>query len=78
MDIAEEIDARGLICPLPVLRLRKRLQAHGPGAVVRIMTTDPVAVVDIPHFCAEEGHEILSREDREGEHGWTIRKGPVR
>ena len=57
-----EIDARGMLCPLPVLRLRKRLQSVLPGQVVRLLATDPAAVIDVPHFCAESGHELLTTE----------------
>lgn len=62
MDAAQaeiEVDARGLLCPLPVLRLRKRLLAAGAGQVVRLLATDPAAAIDVPHFCAESGHELL-------------------
>jgi tRNA 2-thiouridine synthesizing protein A len=58
-----ELDARGLLCPLPVLRLRKSLAALPAGAVVRLLTDDPAAVVDVPHFCAEAGHALLGREE---------------
>ena len=74
MTWAEEVDATGLICPLPVLRARKRLAAMAPGAVLRLLTTDPAAVVDVPHFCTEAGHTLLS-EGREGAtHVWMIRR----
>ena len=54
-----EVDARGLLCPLPVLRLRKRLLGAAQGQVVRLLATDPAAVIDVPHFCAQGGHELL-------------------
>jgi tRNA 2-thiouridine synthesizing protein A len=54
-----ELDARGLLCPLPVLKARKRLMALAPGQVLRMRATDPAAVVDVPHFCAESGHVLL-------------------
>ena len=57
-----QIDARHLLCPLPVLRLRKRLQSVVPGQVVRLLATDPAAVIDVPHFCAESGHALLTTE----------------
>jgi len=59
MSIDLEIDALGLLCPLPVLRLRKRIAGLPSGAVVRILADDPAAVIDIPHFCAESGHGFL-------------------
>ena len=54
-----ELDASGLLCPLPVLKARKRLQAMAQGEVLRMLATDPAAVVDVPHFCAESGHELV-------------------
>ena len=58
------IDARGLLCPLPVLRARKALAGMAPGAVLEIAADDPMAAIDMPHFCAEAGHVLL--EVREG------------
>jgi tRNA 2-thiouridine synthesizing protein A len=75
---AEEIDARGLLCPLPVLRLRKRLERLAPGAVVAIAADDPAARVDVPHFCAEQGHALLAEEeaaDGTGTLRFLVRKG---
>lgn len=52
-------DLRGLACPLPVLKTRKRLAAMRPGGLLWIETTDPLAVVDIPAFCQEAGHRLI-------------------
>ena len=54
-----EIDAVGLLCPLPVLKLRKRISSLPSGSLVKITTDDPAAVIDIPHFCSENGHKFL-------------------
>jgi len=54
------IDARGLLCPLPVMRLRKQLVALPPGTRVTLIATDRAAVIDVPHFCTESGHHLLS------------------
>jgi tRNA 2-thiouridine synthesizing protein A len=64
MDWDVEIDAQGLKCPLPVLRLRQRLAALRPGQVVRLVADDPMAEIDVPHFCAEQGHRLLASEMR--------------
>ncbi len=56
----ETLDALGLKCPLPVLKARKRLKAMAGGAVLRIEADDPAAVIDVPHFCAEQGHDLIS------------------
>ncbi len=69
------LDTRGLLCPLPVLKARKRLQAMGKGQVLVVEADDPVAVVDMPHFCDEAGHALLSAETRDGVQIYMIRKG---
>jgi tRNA 2-thiouridine synthesizing protein A len=70
-----ELDARGLLCPLPVLKARKRLMALAPGQVLRMLSTDPAAVVDVPHFCAEAGHVLLATTPAGEATAWLIRKG---
>lgn len=61
------VDVRGLQCPLPVLKTAKRMKPLRPGAVVVVLTTDPVAAIDVPHFCREEGHRLVSAERLEGD-----------
>ena len=57
MPEAETLDTRGLKCPLPVLKLEKRLAGLGPGARLRVLATDPVARIDIPLYCRQGGHD---------------------
>ena len=73
MNWDDTLDASGLLCPLPVLKARKRLKAMAPGAVLRLIATDPAAVVDVPHFCREAGHELLATEAGEGARTYLIR-----
>lgn len=54
-----DLDATGLLCPLPVLKARKRLLALGVGDRLRLRADDPAAVIDVPHFCAESGHALI-------------------
>ena len=54
-----EIDATGLICPLPVLKLRKRMVRLDSGSIVKLLADDPAAIVDIPHFCNENNHYLV-------------------
>ncbi|MEL6219508.1 MAG: sulfurtransferase TusA family protein [Pseudomonadota bacterium] len=73
---SEELDARGLLCPLPVLKTRKRLQGMETGAVLRVIADDPAARVDVPHFCTEQGHALLAEEDgADGSLVFLLRKG---
>ncbi len=70
-----EIDARGLLCPLPVLRLRKSLVALPSGARVALIATDAMAAVDVPHFCAEAGHELISVTELDGATRYEVMRG---
>ena len=74
MEIAETIDARGLLCPLPVLKLRKRMKPLAAGACAELWADDPAAVVDVPHFCAEAGHELVETREGDGCQIYLIRK----
>lgn len=53
---AETIDARGLKCPLPVLRMEKRLAALSPGSMLTVLATDAMARIDIPLYCRQHSH----------------------
>ena len=61
------IDATGLLCPLPVLKLAKRIKAVQPGDVVELCADDPAALVDVPHYCSEAGHTLIGTE-QDGAH----------
>ncbi|WP_435136607.1 sulfurtransferase TusA family protein [Pseudopelagicola sp. nBUS_19] len=69
-----EIDAIGLLCPLPVLRLRKRMASLPLGTHVRLLADDPAAIVDVPHFCAEAGHRFVSMTDENGKISFLVEK----
>lgn len=75
MDFDADLDAVGLLCPLPVLKARKRLEPLAPGQVLRMRADDPAAVIDVPHFCAEQGHALLSADIDGPVHTYLIRKG---
>jgi tRNA 2-thiouridine synthesizing protein A len=70
------IDARGLLCPLPVLRLRKALLMLPEGAELRLITTDAMTVVDVPHFCRQAGHVMMAQRDLDnGAFEFTVQRG---
>jgi len=70
-----ELDARGLMCPLPLLRLKKGLQTLESGQLVRIMATDPAAVLDFGVFVEQTGHRLLDTQEASGVLVFLIRKG---
>lgn len=66
MDEAILIDVRGLKCPLPVLKAERRMRFFAPGTRFLVLATDPLAAIDVPHFCGENGHRLLVSE-RDGD-----------
>lgn len=71
------IDARGLLCPLPVLRLRKVLLDLPAGARVRLWASDAMALIDVPHFCDASGHRLVGQRDiGGGVQEFTVERGP--
>jgi tRNA 2-thiouridine synthesizing protein A len=55
------LDLSGLLCPLPVLKARKRLESMPAGAILKVIATDPMSAIDMPHFCNEQGHTLLEQ-----------------
>ena len=74
-ETSDIIDAIGLLCPLPVLKARKRLMSLAEGAVLELLADDPAAIVDVPHFCAEAGHALIEQREVNGHQSYLIRKG---
>ena len=73
--MSEELDLRGLKCPLPALLARKKLTALPAGETLLVLASDPLAAVDIPHMCHQEGHELLESVAAPGHHRFVIRRG---
>jgi len=71
-------DTRGLRCPLPVLRARKLLLGMAPGQVLDLIADDPMALIDLPHFCTEAGHRLLAQEPDGSATRFVIRCGDPR
>jgi tRNA 2-thiouridine synthesizing protein A len=68
------LDLTGLKCPLPALMTRKALAGASPGSMVIVLASDPLAVVDIPHMCSEEGHTVESVIRESGRSRFHIRR----
>jgi tRNA 2-thiouridine synthesizing protein A len=71
---AQELDARGLNCPLPILRAKKALNGLQQGEVLSVRATDPGSVKDFDAFCKQTGNELVSSEQTGGEYVFQIRK----
>ncbi len=68
------LDVSGLLCPLPVLRARKKLGTMRAGHILKVIATDPMAMIDMPHFCHEQGHDLLQAEKQDVRFVFRIRK----
>ena len=72
----EEIDLRGLKCPLPALIARKHLRTAVAGAEIRVVTDDPMAPIDVPHMCRQEGYDVVDVA-RDGDVARMVLKRPA-
>jgi tRNA 2-thiouridine synthesizing protein A len=74
MNVDKELDARGLNCPLPILRTKKALTDMGPGQVLRILATDPGSVKDFQAFSRQTGNPLLSSEAVDNQFVFLLQK----
>ena len=74
MDFDQELDARGLNCPLPILRAKKTIDSLDIGQVLRIVATDPGSVKDFQAFCEQTKHELAEHSEGDGEYFFLIKK----
>jgi tRNA 2-thiouridine synthesizing protein A len=70
----KELDARGLNCPLPILRARKALNELASGQILRVVATDPGSTKDFEAFCRQTGNELLSHAAGDKEFVFYMRK----
>ena len=70
----QELDARGLNCPLPILRAKKTLNAMSGGQILKIMATDPGSVKDFEAFAKQTGNELLDSSELDGEFHFMLKK----
>lgn len=71
---SHSLDARGLSCPLPILRTKKAIAGLQSGEVLEITATDPGSVKDLDSFCSQTGNQMLSSVQAIGEFQFRIRK----
>ncbi len=74
MDFDKELDARGLNCPLPILRTKKSLNDMVSGQILRVLATDPGSVKDFQAFSRQTGNELLSAETATNEFVFFMKK----
>ena len=70
------LDARGLLCPLPVIRTQDKIRTLNVGDVLEVVATDPGVLHDIPAWCRVHGHRLLTTERRTGSFYFKIKVTP--
>lgn len=74
MQVDKELDARGLNCPLPILKTKKSLADMTSGQILRVVSTDCGSVKDMQAFSNQTGNELLSTEEAKGEYTFFLKK----
>jgi tRNA 2-thiouridine synthesizing protein A len=74
LNFDQELDARGLNCPLPILRAKKTLNAMTGGQILKIMATDPGSIKDFEAFAKQTGNELPDSSEVGGEFHFTLKK----
>ncbi len=69
------LDAKGLSCPMPLLKTKKFISKVQPGEILEVLGTDPGSKNDLPGWCERSGHELLSSTDEGGHFRFLIRRG---
>jgi tRNA 2-thiouridine synthesizing protein A len=69
------LDARNMLCPLPVIRTQDRAAELQAGDILEVICTDPGALNDIPAWCRINGHEVVGTEESDGEVSVTLKLG---
>jgi len=70
-----QLDCKGLKCPQPVIRIKKHMSKMESGDLLSVVCTDPLAMIDVPHFVATANHQLLSKATEGGEYRFVIQKG---
>jgi len=73
-DFNTELDARGLNCPLPILRTKKSMNGMAAGEVLKVIATDPGSVKDMEAYAKQTGNEIVGNAEDGGEFTFFIKK----
>ena len=71
----QELDVRGLNCPLPIIKARKMINGLETGQVLRVVATDPGSVKDFEAFARQTGNELLESSEGNGEFSFRLKKG---
>ncbi len=74
VSMSRVLDAKGLNCPLPVLKTKKALKDVPVGDCLTVFATDPASSIDVRHFCNTSGHELVESTEADGVFTFVIRR----
>lgn len=74
IQVTQELDCRGLSCPLPIIKTKRAIDALAPGEVLKMVATDPGSVNDMAAWVKKTGHEMVGSDEAGGEYAFFIRK----
>ena len=74
LDIAAQVDARGLSCPMPIVKTALAVKSLAPGSLLEVLATDPGSKSDVPSWSKLSGHELLDASETSGVYRYVIRK----
>jgi tRNA 2-thiouridine synthesizing protein A len=74
MEFQKELDARGLNCPLPILKAKKALAEMTSGQILRVLATDPGSVRDFQAFCRQTGNELVGQSESNQEFTFFMKR----
>jgi tRNA 2-thiouridine synthesizing protein A len=69
------LDARGQLCPMPILNAAKAMRDKPPGHVLKLLATDRGSLADVPAWAADTGNELLAQHEEDGVYVYFVRKG---
>ena len=74
LEIAAQVDARGLSCPMPIVRTAQAVKPLPSGAIVEVLATDPGSIKDFAAWCRSTGHELIEQTTTGNVHRFVIRR----
>lgn len=73
VEINQTLDCRGLSCPMPIVKLAKKMKELKKGEVLEMLGTDPGSKADVPAWCERTGHEFIEMKEEDGIYKFYIR-----
>ena len=75
IEVAAELDARGLLCPMPIVKTAKAMKELAPGQVLKLVATDRGSVADVPAWAEQTGNELIEQHEEGDAFVFHLRKG---